>query len=319
MNIPEPIQRVSAFISQFFVVFVVIAAVWSWYHPTAFAWAGNKIPFLLGILMLGAGATLTIDEFKEVAKRPLYVLAAVATQFILMPLLAFLLVEVTDLPDAVAFGVILVGACPGGIASNVITIMAKGDVALSVSITSVSTLLSPIMTPLVVILLTGSDVDVQPVALFTSIVSIIILPITVGLIARAIFGDNLAKIMTVLLPIMTTFSIMSLTGATVGANREVIAAVSVVIVFVVMAHNLLGYLGGYGISRLVGLQTKQRKSYCFEIGMQNSSLAVALATLHFAPEAAVAAAIFGVWHNISGPALASLWAWRDKQRRFSNA
>lgn len=314
MTIPEPIQRVSAFISQFFVVFVVVAAVWSWFQPSSFAWAGDKIPFLLGILMLGAGATLTFDEFKEVAKRPVQVFAAVATQFIMMPLIAFLLVEVTDLPDAVALGVILVGACPGGIASNVITIMAKGDVALSVSITSVATLISPLMTPLAVIFLTGSDVDVQPLALFTSIISIIIVPIILGLIARAVFGDNLAKIMTVLLPVMTTFSIMSLTGATVGANKEVIASVSVLIVFVVMAHNLLGYAGGYGISRLVGLRSKQRKSYCFEIGMQNSSLAVALATLHFAPEAAVAAAIFGVWHNISGPALASLWTWRDTHR-----
>lgn len=264
--------------------------------------------------MFGAGATLTIDEFREVARRPLQVLAAVATQFIMMPLLAFLLVEVTDLPDAVAFGVILVGACPGGIASNVITIMAKGDVALSVSITSVSTLLSPVMTPLAVILLTGSDVDVQPWALFSSIVSIIIVPITLGLVARAIFGDNLAKLMVVLLPVMTTFSIMNLTGATVGANKDVIATVSVLIIFVVAAHNMLGYLGGYCVSRVVGVQPKQRKSYCFEIGMQNSSLAVALATLHFAPEAAVAAAIFGVWHNISGPALASLWVWRDNQR-----
>lgn len=264
--------------------------------------------------MFGAGATLTIDEFKDVARRPLHVVVAVAFQFVFMPLLAFGLVELVDLPDTVAFGVILLGACPGGIASNVITMMAKGDVALSVSITSVATLLSPIMTPLLVILLTGSDIDVQPVALFTSIVSIIIVPITLGLVARVIFGPNLTEVMKVLLPLMTTFSLMSLTGATVGANRDVIASVSLVVLFVVIAHNTLGYLGGYGAARLVGLPSRQRKSYCFEIGMQNSSLAVALATLHFEPAAAVAAAIFGVWHNISGPALATLWAWRDERR-----
>ncbi|MDP5217617.1 bile acid:sodium symporter family protein [Ruegeria sp. 2205SS24-7] len=318
MQIPAPIERISAFISQFFVVFVIISALWSWNSPQAFAWASDKIPLLLGILMFGAGATLTVDEFKEVGKHPLYVLAAVASQFIMMPLLAFFLVELVDLPDVVAFGVILVGACPGGIASNVITLMARGDVALSVSITSVSTLLSPIMTPLLVILLTGSDIDVAPFDLFRSIVMIIIVPISLGLIARMIFGPNLADLMKVLLPVMSTFSIMSLTGATVGANKEVIASVSNVIVFVVIAHNVLGYLGGYGVARLVGLPSRQRKSYCFEIGMQNSSLAVALATLHFAPAAAVAAAIFGVWHNISGPALASLWAWRDAKRGITD-
>lgn len=314
MQMPAPIPRISSFISQFFVVFVIISALWSWYNPTAFAWAGDKIPILLGILMFGAGSTLTIDEFKDVAKHPLHVAAAVVAQFIMMPLLAFLLVELVDLPDTVAFGVILVGACPGGIASNVITLMAKGDVALSVSITSVSTLLSPIMTPLIVILLTGSDIDVQPLSLFSSIVMIIIFPISMGLIARMIFGPNLTDVMKVLLPIMTTFSIMSLTGATVGANKDIIASVSITILFVVMAHNVLGFIGGYGVSRLVGLPSRQRKSYCFEIGMQNSSLAVALATLHFEPAAAVAAAIFGVWHNISGPALASLWAWRDTKK-----
>ncbi|WP_372572586.1 bile acid:sodium symporter family protein [Ruegeria jejuensis] len=311
MQIPTPIQRISSFIGQFFVVFVVVSTLWSWQNPTAFAWAGDKIPFLLGILMFGAGSTLTFEEFKDVARHPLHVVAAVAAQYIMMPLLAFLLVELVDLPDTIAFGVILVGACPGGIASNVITLMAKGDVALSVSITSVSTLLSPIMTPLIVILLTGSDIDVQPLSLLSSIVMIIIFPISMGLIARMIFGQNLTDVMKVLLPVMTTFSIMSLTGATVGANKDVIASVSITILFVVMAHNVLGYLGGYGVARLVGLPSRQRKSFCFEIGMQNSSLAVALATLHFAPAAAVAAAIFGVWHNVSGPALASLWTWRD--------
>lgn len=311
-QIPEPIRRSSAFISQFSVVFVIISALWSWHNPTAFSWAGDKIPLLLGILMFVAGSTLTIDEFKEFATHPFFVIAAVSAQYVMMPLLAFLLVELVDLPDTVAFGVILVGACPGGIASNVITLMARGDVALSISITSVSTLLSPIMTPLLVILHTGSDIDVQPLSLFSSIAMIIIIPISMGLIARMVFGPNLEDVMKVLLPVMTTFSIMSLTGA----NKDVIASVSVTILFVVMAHNVLGYLGGYGIARLVDLPSRQRKSYCFEIGMQNSSLAVALATLHFSPAAAVAAAIFGVWHNISGPALTSLWTWRDTKREL---
>lgn len=314
MHIPLPVQRASALVSQFFVALVVISAVWSWYSPTAFAWAADRIPLLLGMLMFGAGGTLTPGEFKDIARRPLSVIAAVSAQYVMMPVIAFVLVELVDLPDAVAFGVILVGACPGGIASNVITLMAKGDVALSVSITSVSTLLSPIMTPLLVILLTGSDIDVQPIALFSSIVMIIIIPISIGLIARMIFGPNFATLMKVVLPFMTAFSIMSLTGATVGANRDVIASVSITILFVVIAHNLLGYVGGFGVARLVGLGPAQRKSYCFEIGMQNSSLAVALATLHFTPAAAVAAAIFGVWHNLSGPALASLWVWRDSKR-----
>lgn len=315
MQIPFFIQRISAFISRFFVVFVVVGALWSWGHPSSFAWASDHIPLLLGILMFGAGATLTVEEFKGVAKAPVRVLAAIGAQYTFMPLLAFLLVEVTDLPDIVAFGVILVGSCPGGIASNVYTMVARGDVALSVSITSVSTLLSPIVTPLLMILLTGSDIDVQPFSLFQSIVMIIIVPITLGLIARVIFGPNLTEIMKVLLPFMTTFSIVSLTGATVGANKDVIASVSIVILFVVIAHNLIGYLGGYSFARLLGLEPAQRRSYCFEIGMQNTSLAVALAVLHFEPAAAVAAAIFGVWHNISGPTLASLWVWYDDRRK----
>ena len=274
---------------------------------------GSLIAPLLGTVMFGMGLTLKPDDFLRVLKRPWQILAGTAAQFAVMPLLAFALTRVFALDPGIAIGVILVGACPGGTASNVITFLARGDVALSVSLTAVSTLLAPFVTPLVVYALGGAAIEVHPAALCVSILEIVLAPVLLGLFVNRLFerfrrvSPRFAAFNSTLvegvLPAFSTLTVVVIVAIVVAGSAERLMESFGILFVVVALHNLLGMALGY----LVGAALGSPRTLAIEIGMQNSGLACSLAAVHFAaqPLAAVPGAIFSVWHNISGSLFAN--------------
>lgn len=266
------------------------------------------INYLLGLVMFGMGLTLNLKDFKIVFSRPKDVIIGCLAQFTVMPLLAWLLTRLFPLDEALALGVVLVGCCPGGTASNVITYLAKGDLALSVGMTGVSTLLAPFLTPLLTWALAGKSINVDMVSMFLSILWVVILPIVVGLIVKGMWPQFTDKA-TDYLPAFSSVAIAFIVAIVISATADRLLAGGLLIVVVVMLHNICGFGIGYLTGRLLGLQEAKKRAISIEVGMQNSGLASSLATIHFAayPLAAIPGAIFSVWHNISGAAIAYLY------------
>lgn len=307
----QAIARLSHFVGNTFAIWVLLFAILAFFFPPQFRWIAPYIVPLLGIIMFGMGLTLSKNDFAEVFKRPGTVLIGVLGQFIIMPALAWALCKTLQLPPEIAVGVILVGCCPGGTASNVMAFLARGDVALSVAVTSVTTLLAPVVTPALIYLLASQWLEVSATAMFWSIVQVVILPILLGIMAQSLLRDKV-KACVAVLPLVSVVAIVAIVAAVVAASQERIATSGMQIFAVVVLHNGLGLLLGYWLAKLVGLNVAQRKTLSIEVGMQNSGLGAALATAHFSPLAAVPSAIFSVWHNISGPLIATLY------QRFDN-
>lgn len=256
--------------------------------------------------MFGMGLTLTTDDFKRVVKAPKSVLFGVVAQYTIMPAIAFGLATVFKLPPEIAVGVILVGCCPGGTASNVMTYLAKGNTALSITITAISTLLAPILTPSLTLLLASKWLPVSMSAMFMSIVQVILIPIALGFILRLLFAKQVDKVTSVL-PLVSVIGIVAVAAAVVSVNTENILTTGLLIFTIVILHNVLGLLIGFTIAKVLKLTYEDQKAISIEVGMQNSGLGSTLAIAHFEPIAAVPSAIFSVWHNISGPLLATWW------------
>ncbi len=266
---------------------------------------------MLGLIMFGMGMTLSPQDFRIVFSRPKDVIIGCAAQFTVMPLLAWVLSWLFDLPPELALGVILVGCCPGGTASNVITYLAKGDLALSVGMTATSTVLAPLMTPLLTWLMAGKFVDVDAVAMLMSIVYVVIGPIAAGFLIQR-YMPRFTRWAVAYLPAFSSLMIALLVAIIVGHNAGQLLKGGMVVVLVVILHNIGGFTLGYVLGRLLGLSDDKRKAISIEVGMQNSGLASSLATIHFAayPMAVVPGAIFSVWHNVCGAFVAKLFASR---------
>ena len=302
-------KKLCHYISEYMGLLVLAAAVLALIFPSVLQQIRpTVINPLLGVIMFGMGLTLNLKDFKIVFSRPKDVIIGCLAQFTIMPLLAWGLSKTFQLDEALALGVVLVGCCPGGTASNVITYLAKGDLALSVGMTGVSTLLAPLLTPLLTWALAGKSVDVDVVGMLLSILWVVILPIVVGLITKAIWPKFTEKA-TAYLPAVSSLAIAFIVAIIIGANANKLMAGGMVIVIVVMLHNLCGLGLGYLIGRLLGLAEPKKRAISIEVGMQNSGLASSLATLHFAayPLATIPGAIFSVWHNISGALVARLY------------
>lgn len=303
-------KRICDFIAKWMGVIVLMVAALSLFVPTSLTWLGTWIinP-MLGIIMFGMGLTLSPQDFKIVLSRPKDILIGCLTQFTVMPLLAWGLTKAFALPQELAIGVILVGCCPGGTASNVITYLAKGDLALSVGMTAASTLLAPILTPLLIWLLAGTMVDVHTSAMLMSIVYIVILPIVCGLLCQR-FIPRLTKSVTPYLPAFSSIAVALTVGIVVAHNADRLMTAGLLVVFIVMLHNLLGLGIGYLVGRLLRLQQPKCVALSIEVGMQNSGLATSLAVMHFAafPLATIPGAVFSVWHNISGAIVARIYS-----------
>ena len=302
-------KKLCHYISEYMGVLVLVAAVAALVMPSVFS--GIKptvINPLLGIIMFGMGMALKPDDFRIVISRPRDVIVGCVAQFTIMPLLAWTLSRVFALDEALTVGVVLVGCCPGGTASNVITYLAKGDLALSVGMTATSTLLAPVMTPLLVWLLAGKTVDVDMAGMLLSILWVVILPIMTGLTVKWLWPRFTDKA-TAYLPAVSSLAIAFIVLIVISANAHKLLLGGMVIVAVVVLHNLCGLGFGYLMGRLLRLPAPKRKAISIEVGMQNSGLASSLATLHFAayPMATIPGAIFSVWHNISGALVARLY------------
>ena len=304
------------YISEYMGVLVLAAALLALIFPSVLQQVPTTvINYLLGVVMFGMGLTLNLKDFKIVFRRPKDVIVGCLAQFTIMPLLAWGLARVFQLDEALALGVVLVGCCPGGTASNVITYLAKGDLALSVGMTGVSTLLAPLLTPLLTWALAGKSVDVDVAGMLLSILWVVILPIVVGLIVKGLWPKFTEKT-TDYLPAFSSVAIALIVAIIIAANASKLLAGGLVIVVVIMLHNLCGLSLGYLIGRLLGLTEPKKRAISIEVGMQNSGLASSLATLHFAayPLATIPGAVFSVWHNISGAMVARAFA-RQKEKQ----
>jgi len=306
------IKWVSELTGKWFALIVVIAGAIALITPDTFSGATVAIPWLLSIIMLGMGMTLTLSDFAVVAKRPWALLLGVAAQYVVMPLLGLGIATALGLSAALTAGMVLVGAAPGGTASNVMVYLAKGDTALSVAMTSVSTLLAPLLTPVLVLWLAGEYLPVDTGGLFVSILQIVLVPVVLGVGLRLLFPSLIARVLDVL-PLVSVIGITAVVMAVVAASAETLLSIGVLLVVAVVLHNGLGLSLGYGIGKLCGLDVASRRAVSIEVGMQNSGLAAALATVHFTPAAALPAALFSVWHNVSGSLVAGYWSRRPAQ------
>lgn len=302
------IYKLSSFVAANITLIVLLVTGVALLLPESFMWIGTaSITPMLGVVMFGMGLTLKPGDFKPVLMRPKDIMIGEFAQFIVMPLLAWILCRTLQLPAELALGVILVGCCPGGTASNVICYLANGDIALSVTMTGVSTLLAPLVTPALVYMLAGEEVNVDVIGMFLSIVEVVIIPILLGFIVNRYLGRFTEKV-TPLLPLVSTIAIAVIIGIVVSHNSANILSCSLLVGVAVILHNILGLVLGYMAGRMMGLPHSKRTAIAIEVGMQNSGLATSLAATHFAmyPLAAVPGAIFSAWHNFSGSIAASI-------------
>lgn len=303
-------RRVCGFITRYMAAIVLTAAACSFLWPSVTgAVRTSWVTPMLGCVMFGMGLTLELKDFADVFSRPRDVIVGCLCQFTIMPLLAMVLARLFNLPPELAVGVVLVGCCPGGTSSNVITYLSKGDVALSVGMTGVSTLLAPVMTPLLVKIFAGQMIPVDFWGMFLSIVKVILVPIALGLVVKR----TLPKVTTAVTPYLPAFSTMVITLiviAVVSANASSLHSCGLIVILVVILHNICGYALGYGVGHVLGLRAPERTAVSVEVGMQNSGLACSLAGAHFSAMAmaSVPGAVFSVWHNISGAILARIYS-----------
>lgn len=302
-------KRICNIITRFMAVIVLAAALASYLWPEVTGHVRTSwVTPMLGLVMFGMGLTLDLRDFAGVFSRPKDVLIGFVCQFTIMPLLALGLSALFRLPPELAVGVILVGCCPGGTSSNVITYLSKGNVALSVAMTGISTLLAPVMTPLLAKLLAGAMIPVDFWGMFASILQVIIIPIGLGLIVKR-FLPKLTEGVTAYLPAFSTMVITLIVVAVVSANATRLHSCGLVVIAVVILHNICGYALGFLAGKALGMDRDSRIAVSVEVGMQNSGLACSLAATHFAamPLATVPGAVFSVWHNISGALLARFY------------
>ncbi|SFL80661.1 bile acid:sodium symporter family protein [Salibacterium qingdaonense] len=303
------VRHISSFMSRYFALIVILVSVAAYLAPNAFVWLGSYITVLLGLIMFGMGMTMKLSDFRIVAKQPIPVIIGLLAQFLIMPLAAFAIATVMGLPPELAAGLVLVGACPGGTASNVMVYLSNGDVPVSVAMTSVSTMLAPLLTPLIVYLLANQWLPVGAGDMFLSIIQVVIIPIALGLLTASFFPGFTEKGQSVL-PLVSITAIILIVAAVVAGNKTSIASSGIAVFAAVIVHNGIGLALGYLAAKWTGLDETKRRAVSIETGMQNSGLGATLATAHFSPLAALPSAIFSIWHNISGPMLVSYWSTR---------
>lgn len=293
-----------------FPLWAILASIGAYFEPTMIIGLKPYILPLLALIMFCMGVTLTIDDFLRAVKRPKIIALTIALQFLLMPLAAYLLSKALGLGTELLTGMVLVGAVSGGTASNVMAYIAKADVALSITMTTVSTLLSVVLTPLLTLLYVGQSVPVPALSMLLSILKLVVVPVILGVVINYFFHKFIEKIHDAF-ALISIISIVTIIAIVVGLNVKNINTVGLVVVIGIILHNGIGMIGGYFGAKAFGYDKCTCKTVAFEVGMQNSGLAVALASKYFTPLCALPGALFSIWHNISGSILAGIWA-KDK-------
>lgn len=313
------IQRFGSWLTKWFTLVVIVWALLNYFLPATSLWARHSTNIFLSIVLFGMGMTLSLEDFKRIVKMPLMVIVGTVAHYVIMPLLAVLLCAVFHLDGMVAVGVILVGCCPSGTSSNVMSFLSRGDVALDVSIGLLSTLLAPPMIPLLMSGLASQYVEIPVEKLFLTALQVILIPIILGVTIHTVFGERVSAVTTVM-PAVSQVAILIIIGTVVAVNGALLFSAETALVLpVVMLHNLCGYGLGWTFSKLMfrvypkGFRYAQQKAITFEVGMQDSGLGATLALQAFAaaPVVAIPSTFFSVWHNISGSVLASLWRRHD--------
>lgn len=307
----KALQGISAFLAKWTPIVVTLAAVLAYFAPGVFGWVrGDAQTAVLGAIMLTMGMTLKTDDFRVLAARPLDIAIGTLAQFTLMPLIAWTLVHALGLPRALGVGLVLVGCCPGGVSSNIMTFLCKGDVAFSVGMTTLSTLAAPLMTPLLTLWLAGESVDVDAPGMFRSILYVTLLPVGGGFALNTAFGARTGyREALKVMPGLAVIALCCIVGGVVSAHGGAIVKSGFLIFAAVFLHNSLGYVLGYLAGVAARFSGPKRRTISIEVGMQNAGLATVLSTRHFPamPEAAVASAVSCVWHSISGALLAGIF------------
>ena len=310
------LQNISSFLTRFTSPFIIATAILTFVEPRLFLWVkGDMQTVTLGLIMLTMGLTLKPEDFKILARRPWDIFIGACAQYTLMPLIAFALVHIFKVSPGIAAGLLLVGCCPGGVSSNIISYLSRGDVAFSVGMTTASTLLSPILTPLLMLLLAGEKIEVNGWGMFQSILIVTILPVAAGAVANWKFGhyaryQDVCKVM----PGLSVICFACIVGGVVAYNGKNFFSSGAVIFLMIFLHNAVGYVTGFFVGKAARMNQAQRRTIAIEVGMQNAGLATVLANKHFEalPEAAVASAVSCVWHSISGTILAGIFVAYDR-------
>ncbi len=300
-------------VSRLFPLLAIAVSVLAWYEPAPLLSWGDAIVPLLMLVMFCMGLTLRWQDFRRVWNKPKPLALGVVLQFSVMPLLAWVLASLLQLPSELAIGLILVGACAGGTASNVITYLAGGDVALSVSMTLLSTLWGVVLTPYLVWFYAGTEINVAPLSMLLTLAQIVLLPIVAGLLVGR-FLPQLRQALQRYLADLASGVILFIIAIIVALNADEVATLALPAIAAVALHNGLGLAIGYGIARWSGQTKVEARTIAIEVGMQNSGLGVALAIKYYGPLAALPGALFSIWHNLSGSALASYWQWRTRHQ-----
>lgn len=298
--------KVSSFLSRYFAVIILLTSTFAFVRPEGFKWIPGYTALFLGTAMFGMGLTIKKEDFKIVLSRPKEVFAGCVLQYTIMPLAAYLLAVVLNLDTDLALGVILVGCCPGGTASNVIAYIAKGDVPLSVGMTIASTLIAPLVTPFLVYILAGAWVEVSFWAMVMSVVKIVLLPVIAGIILNGMFREKIEQLGAVL-PLISIVAIVAIIDGIVAVSADKLMSCGLIVIALVVLHNGIGLGMGLFMAKVMKVNYAKETSIAIEVAMQNSGLAVALATVNFAanPLAGLPGAVFSVWHNVSGSMFAS--------------
>lgn len=293
-----------------FPFWAIVFSLLAWVQPSLFIPFKSWIVPLLAVVMFGMGLSLHVSDFKRAMSMPRLIISGVALQYSVMPVGALLISMALNLDPVITTGMVLVGASPGGTASNVICYLARGNVALSISLTAVSTLLAIVFTPLLAWLLIDSSIHVPAGQMLLSLINIVILPVGIGVMLNHFAGRRLAPVSHVF-PLISVTAIVLIIAIIVGLNQNNLSQAGVTLLLAVVLHNGIGLICGFYASRLLGYQPSECRTLAIEVGMQNSGLAVALAIKHFTATAALPGAIFSIWHNLSGSILAAFWSKRQ--------
>ncbi|MGI4941720.1 MAG: ketopantoate/pantoate/pantothenate transporter PanS [Janthinobacterium lividum] len=296
-------------VTRLFPLWAVVSALVAYLAPTSFSPVASYVTYLLALIMFAAGVTLRVSDFRRVITRPGPVLAGLGLHYLIMPLAAWAIAHLLGMPPELAAGMILVGSVASGTSSTVMVFLSGGDVALSVTISALSTLVGVVATPLLTRLYVSAGITVDTWGLLISIIQVVAVPVLLGLAVNHL-AHRLVRAIEALLPLVSMVAILLIIAAVVGATQPAIAAVGPVVAIGVVLHNGVGLLGGYWGGRLLGFDEGVCRTLALEVGMQNSGLAATLGKLYFGPLAALPGAIFSVWHNLSGSLLAGWWAAR---------
>ncbi|SDL47328.1 bile acid:Na+ symporter, BASS family [Maridesulfovibrio ferrireducens] len=298
------INSICRLIERHFLLLAMALSAAAYIEPTLFTWLKPHIALCLGIIMFGMGLTLEVKDFASAIRNYKAVGLGVALQYAVMPILAVTLSSLLGLPQEAVIGMVVVGACPGGTASNVIAHLAKANVALSVTMTLISTCLSPILTPAIIYLVLNQQIEIPFLPMVESVFWIVVFPLVDGLVFRKLFRKKIDPIIHIF-PSLSILVIALLIACIIGLNHDMLATFPVLVFVAVVLHNLGGLAAGYWGGRITGLSHQDSLTLAIEVGMQNSGLGVALATKYFGAASALPGALFSLWHNISGVYLAN--------------